>query len=160
MKLNKILAATDLSRSSERAITCALDLALAMGARLTVLHAYHIPSFATPDGSAILPGPATATEIALAANDRLREFCARVCSGRRDVEWRTVEGPSAQVIVNVARDEGFDLVVLGTHGRTGVRHLLLGSVAERVVRTSSVAVLTVRSAAPEPTSVFPEPPLP
>jgi nucleotide-binding universal stress UspA family protein len=61
-----------------------------------------------------------------------------------DVETAIVEGSPARDIVEYAEDEGCDLVVMGTHGRSGVNRLLLGSVAERVVRTSPVPVMTVR----------------
>jgi nucleotide-binding universal stress UspA family protein len=64
--------------------------------------------------------------------------------GDLDVETSMVEGSPARDIVEYADDEGCDLIVMGTHGRSGVDRLLLGSVAERVVRTSTVPVMTVR----------------
>ncbi|MHB9286324.1 universal stress protein [Halobacteriales archaeon Cl-PHB] len=65
-------------------------------------------------------------------------------AGDVPVQTYQVEGSPAQEIVEYAQDQGIDLVVMGTHGRSGVNRLLLGSVAERVVRTSPVPVLTVR----------------
>jgi hypothetical protein len=68
-------------------------------------------------------------------------------------------GDEATEIVHLARDEAFDLIVMGTHGRTGVRHLLMGSVAERIMRRAPCPVLTVKQPVPgiayqaEPTTV-------
>jgi nucleotide-binding universal stress UspA family protein len=56
---------------------------------------------------------------------------------------RAEQAPPAEAIVRIAKEEGFDLIVMGTHGRTGIEHLLLGSVAERVIRGSEVPVITV-----------------
>lgn len=55
-------------------------------------------------------------------------------------------GKPAEEILRVARDEGVDLIVMGTHGRTGLRHVLMGSVAETVMRTAPCAVFTVKTA--------------
>jgi nucleotide-binding universal stress UspA family protein len=63
-------------------------------------------------------------------------------------ENRTCEGRAAETIVTVAQDIGADLIVMGTHGRTALAHMLLGSVAEKVVRTAPCSVLTIRPDAP------------
>jgi glycine betaine transporter len=65
-------------------------------------------------------------------------------AGAANVETKLLQGFAAQEITKLARQGGFDLIVMGTHGRTGVSHLLIGSVAERVVRTAHCPVLTVR----------------
>jgi nucleotide-binding universal stress UspA family protein len=74
---------------------------------------------------------------------RLEDLTAK--SGYAQVAVDVLIGPTAKVIVEAARDRNVDLIVMGTHGRHGMAHLLLGSIAERVVRTASCPVLTVRS---------------
>ena len=66
----------------------------------------------------------------------------------KKLETKVVMGKPADKILEVAKQEGIDLIIMGTHGRTGVAHVLLGSVAERVVRRSPCPVMTVRDTAP------------
>jgi len=74
---------------------------------------------------------------------KIGEQARRVAGDLAHTE-RVAFGPTAVTVVDQARLEGVDLLVVGTHGRTGLRHLLLGSVAERIVRTATVPVLVVR----------------
>ena len=67
-----------------------------------------------------------------------------------EASFRTVDGPPPAEIARVAAEDHYDLVVIGTHGRTGLRHLAMGSVAENVVRLCHAPVLVMRSAAPAP----------
>jgi len=72
------------------------------------------------------------------------------------VETTTVEGRPSREIVSVAREEGVDCIVMGTHGRAGIDRLILGSVAERVVRTAPVPVVTVGFSAADQVEELPE----
>ena len=145
-----ILAATDLEETSLPALRMALDLASGLGARVTLVHV--IEPIASPPGleAYALEGmPADWEQRVergrLGAVHRRLEALVRD-NGRPGVEVAThiVTGLMPGALVDAATDVGADLLVLGTHGRSGVAHFLLGSVAEKVVRASPCPVLTVR----------------
>ena len=138
----KIVVATDFSAASRRAFSAALDLARRDGARLVVLHVMMPPS---PFGDD-LPGSWIELE-ARARRDAERRLAAAVSQAERARIATTstlVKGAPAEVIVRVARREGADLIVIGTHGRSGLGRLFMGSVAARVLGTAMCPVLTVR----------------
>ena len=117
-------------------------------AELTLLHVYQVPGFTLPEGM-VVAGADVVTDLLRdidAALARWRDEALR--RGARAVHvaprWRA----TPPEIARYADDQGFDLVVIGTHGRTGIAHALLGSTAEKVVRYAHCPVLTVR-AAPE-----------
>jgi nucleotide-binding universal stress UspA family protein len=151
LPIRKILLPTDFSEGSRGAAQVAIDLARRLGAEVTLLHAYVLPTYMFPDGAAIVPDAQQVTQVVNAVDDSLTKLARALATADVRVTTRAVDGDAAHEIVRIAREEGFGMVVMGTHGRTGLRHLLLGSVAERVVRTSAVPVLTVRleKAAPE-----------
>jgi nucleotide-binding universal stress UspA family protein len=137
--IREILLATDFSDTSEAAARVAYECALQWGARV---HLFHVTWPQETEVTALLA--------------RLVADFASVPTVVRSVP----AGDAARAIVSYARDHAIDLVVLGTHGRTGFSHALLGSVAERVVRTAPCPVLTVPS--PErrqetPVAARPEP---
>ena len=144
----RLLVPTDFSSASDDALAFAKRLAEPLGASLDVIHAFEDP-FTTAAFAAEVytPLPPSLRE------DLLREADRRLAE-RLPVEQRVrfngtsaiVPGPPARAIVDYAAQHGTDLIVLGTHGRTGAQHLLLGSVAERVIRTAPCPVLTVRQA--------------
>lgn len=138
--IQTILCAVDFSEPSEAAAAYAAGLARQTGASLHLLHAFQIPMLALPDG-AVLPSP----EWTVSASTKLQEGLDQIAEGLEGVEARThlVEGQPHTEVERFATEHDVDLVVLGTHGRTGLAHLFLGSVAERIVRTSSVPVITV-----------------
>lgn len=140
-QFNKILVPIDFSAPSENALEYAIALANKLGASIEVMHCYDLPILASPDG-AIIAGPEVVRRIIDSATDALDKLVERHASGARLTSHLT-QGPAPAAIVERAEELGADLVVLGTHGRTGLERLLLGSVAERVVRTSPVPVLTV-----------------
>lgn len=141
--MRKIVVATDFSAASRRAFAAALDLARRDGARLVVLHVMMPPSpFAGDD----LPGSWLDLE-ARARRDAERRLAAAVSQAERSgiaTAGTLVKGVPAEVIVRVARREGADLIVIGTHGRSGLGRLFMGSVAARVLGTATCPVLTVR----------------
>ena len=143
VRFETFLVPHDFSDDAEAALEAAVELARRLGARLHLLHVYQQPvDVLSPYGVAIQPnvGP----ELRAAAQGRLQQLAARI-SGVR-VELHVAEGPPALAIAEQAQSLGADLVVMGTHGRTGLRHLLLGSVAERTMRTAPCPVLTVKAA--------------
>lgn len=135
----KILVPYDFSRSSAAALAVAVELATKYGGGLMVMHA--IPPHYPLHGR---PVPPPAGEIAEVGR-RLQARVAAALKGRkvRSVKSWIVVGPPAASILEAARKA--DAIVMGTLGRTGLPHLLLGSVAERIVRHAAVPVLTVRS---------------
>jgi len=142
-ELKHILVATDFEESSERATQHAVDLAKKLGAELTLIHVYEVPEYVYFNGS--LPATAAWIEpIRAAAEKQLEEALKKVRSRLPGATSLLRQGRPAEEIVRAATDTRPDLVVLGTHGRRGLSHALLGSVAERVVRTASAPVLTVR----------------
>lgn len=146
----KILVAVDGSTASAKGLREALRLAKAEGARLFILHVVdEYPAFAALDG--MMAGAPGADLV-----PALREGGKRVLARAKTIAEKAgvpakatlremLSGPAAYPIVREAKKLGADLIVLGTHGRRGVRRLVLGSDAEQVVRTASVPVLLVRA---------------
>jgi len=143
-----IVAPTDFSETARDALQLAARVAQACNARLIVLHASEMPpgvdsnTFITPGGS-VVAVPAL-EHVRATAQGLLAREAERLGTEGLVVETEFAIGPAAETIVSTATRLGADLIVVGTHGRTGLSRWLLGSVAERVVRTSPVAVLTVR----------------
>ncbi len=132
----RILCATDFSSCADVAFAWADALASSLGAELHVVHAWQIPVLIGPDASYV--PAALAGDVEKDLDDAL----ARVASQR--VVGRHVIRAAADVgVVQTAEAIGADLVVVGTHGRSGLPHVLLGSVAERVIRTARSPVVTI-----------------
>jgi nucleotide-binding universal stress UspA family protein len=141
--IKRILSPVDFSDTSEHAVRYAVDLASRLGASLELVHVYQLPTYALPDG-AILARPDFVANLTDELQKQMDELIRRYSGHGVEIRGRIVEGMPYAEVNRVAEEEKADLVVMGTHGRTGLTHLLLGSVAERVVRTSTVPVLTVR----------------
>ena len=140
-EIKRILVPTDFSEPADGALTYALDLASKLGATVSLVHVFEDP--AGIHSGAYVPMPAEMRgEILADLRRRMAEVAAT--RGHAELNPRVLIGPAAQSIVEAARDSQADLIVMGTHGRHGMAHLLLGSVAERVVRTATCPVLTVR----------------
>ena len=142
--LTRILVATDFSEASNAALLYGRELARSFGARLDLLHV--VPNlakyYAAEAYTAAFPEIEEGMEEAAQRDiDRLLTDEDHRLGARAIL--RTFQLP-ADAIVQYARDEKIDLIVIGTHGRGGVKHLLMGSVAEHVVRAAPCPVLTVR----------------
>jgi nucleotide-binding universal stress UspA family protein len=141
---HRILVGTDFSETSIVAADLAVELAERFGAELMLVHAYEDPLLAYADYDRVPTGFVKEIEIAARAGterelERVRKRVPRADALLRvGTPWREVLGAAAET--------NSDLVVVGTHGRRGLRHVMLGSVAERVVRMANVPVLTVRAA--------------
>ena len=142
LPIHTILHPTDFSDRSEHAFHLACALARDYGARLVVLHVTAHPVIGYGEG-VLPPDP---EELARHAWDELNRL--EVPGGSVRAERRLEEGDPVSEILRVAGESGADLVVMGTHGRTGLPRLLMGSVAELVVRKAKCPVLTVRSPFP------------
>lgn len=144
MSAAKILCPIDFSPCSARAAEHTRELAAALGAEVELIHVYEVPVLALPEGPITVSPEYLATLTGRAQEELDKQRDAMLARGIR-VNTRLEEGLAAQTIVDRAKKIGATMIVMGTHGHTGFRHMLLGSVAERVVRTSQVPVLTVRT---------------
>ncbi len=141
----RICCPIDFSDASRAAMEVAADLARRHGAELVLLHAYPIPGYTFPDGS-IVASPKMMQDLADQAERHLelwRKDADRLAGSSRVTTDKAI-GEPAYEIVSFAKASGVDLLVVGTHGRTGIEHAFMGSVAERVVRKARCPVLTVR----------------
>jgi nucleotide-binding universal stress UspA family protein len=135
-----ILVPVDFEPASMKALNLAKDLAGKMGAEVVLLHVYQLPVYTYPGlEPTLLPG--FHAEVSAAAARALEQLSARTGGLRALLR----EGDPASEILAAAGELKATLIVMGTHGRTGIAHLFLGSVAERVIRKSTVPVLTVRA---------------
>ena len=143
-EVRHVLLPTDFSHDAELAARAARDLLGATaGARITVLHAYHLPVEYTAYGT-IPTGLPFQQDVAAVADEKLAEVAATLAAEGLQVDTLAREGYPPDVIVDAARELAVDVIAMCTHGRTGLRHLLLGSNAERVVEHAPCPVLTVR----------------
>jgi nucleotide-binding universal stress UspA family protein len=143
--LRRILVPTDFSKHSQRALTYAAALAEKFGAEIFLLHVVQDFAVFLPDTVTASPPPLPPPD---QVNSAVREALERtVREGNLKhlrVHTEAREGTPYHEIVTYAGENDIDLIIMGTHGRTGLAHLLLGSVTERVVRRSPCPVLTVR----------------
>jgi len=136
LPIKTILAATDFSPMSEHAFRFAGALARDYGARLIAVHVARPPGAVYADSAVFLEEPDhTAASEALHALE----------VPGVDVEYRLMEGEPGSALVQAARDTNCDLIVMGTHGRGGILRVLLGSVAEDVLRNAPCPVMTVKA---------------
>lgn len=142
MHIGNILVPVDFGEASADALDLAIRMAAKLGAKLTLLHAFYVPPMAySYDPTAWVTDWATASRAQLAA------LTAATKQRHLDSESLWMEGEPRTCIVDAARDKSADLIVLGTHGRRGVSRLFFGSVAERLVRTSPVPLITTAAGA-------------
>jgi nucleotide-binding universal stress UspA family protein len=143
-RIARILVPVDFSDHSQRAFEEAIGLARSCGAELHLLHCYQLdPIGVSPYGIAV---PETfERDIRMAAMQRLSEWRDKATAqGLRVREHITVHFPSEEIVAAAER-HAIDLIVMGTRGLTGFKHVLLGSVAERTIRHAPCPVLTVKS---------------
>ena len=145
-RFTRILVPTDFSPAGEAALAAATEMADRFGASIHLLHVledpYSTSAYATEVYGFLPPGLKETWQ--QNAEKRLEALLPREHGSRSAGSYAVVFGSPARAIVDHARGAGIDLIVMGTHGRSGVAHLLLGSVAERVVRTAACPVMTVR----------------
>jgi len=141
MDAKKILFPTDFSHTGDAALAMATALARDSGATLLIVHVEEPPT-AYGGGELYYGIPEPATE-------DLRQMLNKVVPADANVpyEHRLITGDPAHAITRLAEEEGVDMIVLGTHGRTGLSRLLMGSVAEAIVRRAKCPVLTYKQPA-------------
>ena len=141
----KILLATDGSETSMRAAKMALDIGKKTGATVTAVYVVDVHRLAQLPGYAAMPGiKDNLMELMFKEGDEALEEIEDMARDAGVAYERVVaEGDPGEELLNLCRDPGFDLIVLGTIGKSGLKRFLLGSVAEKVVRHSHVPVLVV-----------------
>ncbi|MDO9081304.1 MAG: universal stress protein [Desulfuromonadales bacterium] len=142
--IQTILFATDFSESSNEAFSYALSFARSFNARLFLLHVISEPvdmrGFYVPH----ISFDSLESEIITSAKKMLSDFCSTHLKENDNYAYAVGSGVPFEKIITAAEQEHADLIVVGTHGRGGLDHLLFGSNAEKIVRKSPVPVLTVR----------------
>ena len=140
-----ILVPLDFSEHAARVLEWAAHLAEQHRSRVVLFHAYHLPvEFQQLEG-AYLP-PDFWANVKAEAEETLRRYAEDLRQRGLEVEPVVAEGYAATAIVDEVERQNADLIVIGTHGLSGLKHLLLGSIAERVVQKAPCPVLTVKTA--------------
>ena len=142
---SNILVPTDFSPGSRLALEYALALARKLDARIHLLHVVEDPAVTGMWTEAYLDIAALREERQADAERQMRAL--QKTAGAEDASYEIAAGPVPETIAAAASDNAADFIVMGTHGRTGLAHVLVGSVAERVIRTAACPVLTVREGA-------------
>ena len=144
IQVQRILVPLDFSRHADSVLEWAAHLAKEHGSRLLLLHAYHLPvEFQQLEG-AYLPQDFWAS-VKAEAEQNLRRYAEPLRAQGLSADIIVREGYPATVIEQEAVDQRVDLIVIGTRGLSGLKHLLLGSIAERVVQKAPCPVLTVKT---------------
>ena len=139
-----ILTAIDFSECSDHAFEYALTLATQFQAELTLIHVINEPvdlrGFYVPH----ISFEQLEKEIEEGAEKMMMTFCQEKLAGYTNYKTAIVTGIPYEEIIRKAEETAASLIILGTHGRTGIDHLIFGSTAERVVRSAACPVLTIR----------------
>lgn len=139
LPIRTILHPTDFSERSELAFRVACSLARDYNARLVILHIVEPPMAVAGEGVLMVPPPVDMEPL----RKRLQQLRPEDCTIA--IEHRLIQGDPALEILEVAELANCDLIVMGTHGRTGLGRLLMGSVTEQIVRKAACPVLTVKT---------------
>jgi universal stress protein A len=148
-RISRILAPVDFSPCSRASLSQALKFAERFNAPVQVLNVWEVPHNVRPDLMVWIEGSDGQPVSQIASADAGRQMNAFLADlspeERARIEVKLEGGDPVDTILQVASEGGFDLIVMGTHGRRGLTHLLIGSVAEKVVRQAACPVLTVRN---------------
>ncbi len=141
----KILVPVDFAPHSAEALRLACDIAQRYSASICLVHVHEPVDYALPEGY-VLYTPDQLSRLNAELENRLRASQREVeALGVSRVDARLLHGSAALEIADFSQHESIDLIVMGTHGRTGLKHVLMGSVAERVLRAAACPVLTVKA---------------
>jgi nucleotide-binding universal stress UspA family protein len=143
MTFTKILCPTDFSEGSQQAVRVATRLAIEANAELVLLHAWFVPPLSY---SMEVPFPPNVVQDIVDDAQRGLDAAVRevIAAGAKNTTGRLLTGTPWHEIVSELEKQAYDLCVIGTHGRTGLSRILLGSVAEKVIRHSPCSVLAIR----------------
>lgn len=142
--IEKILAPIDFTDTSTHALDYAVDLAAVLGATVYVIHVFEPPVYSFADAVLVVP-----PDLTVKLSDKAQQLLDRAVESRRkrwpSISGVVVKGAAWEEIGRWAEEKNIDIIVMGTHGRRGLPRAILGSVAEKVLRTSRVPVLTVQA---------------
>jgi nucleotide-binding universal stress UspA family protein len=146
MTAQRFLVPVDFSEDANQAVKYAIDLASKLGARMTLLHVIQPPPWGGVDMDVTLPYAYSLFIQNLEAEvaHRMQACLERITADGLEGEVAVVRGVPFREILDTAKMQQVDLIIMGTHGRTGLQHVLMGSVAEKVVRLAPCPVLVVR----------------
>ncbi len=142
MEIKKVLVATDFSPFSERAVDHAVGMAVKFDAEILLVHVIESLNYSLTDTMTVV-GHEKA--LSVTATALLENLVKQLIDKNVSVRSFLANGTPYREIITKSQEEVVDLIVVGTHGRTGVEHFLLGSVAEKVIRLAACPVLTVPS---------------
>jgi nucleotide-binding universal stress UspA family protein len=140
----RILCPTDFSEAAVQAFSNAVEIALHNEAEIYLVHV--LPALLTDGGASTVMVSLPEYERLLQPKQRMEEMARPLLAKGLKVETLITRGDPASEIVKIAKRKAVDIIVIATHGKTGWRHLAFGSVAEKVVRTASCPVLSIRCA--------------
>ena len=144
MQIKTILFPTDFSQGARAAMDHAISLAKDYHAKLILLYVIQDISIAEWYIPSSLSAADLVEDMQKSASNEMEKWGAEVSQSVKDVEKLVVRGVPFVEIIRTAKEKSADLIVIGTHGRTGIDHMLFGSTAEKVVRKAACPVLTVR----------------
>lgn len=144
MKIERILFPIDFSEGAMNALDYAISLAKEYNAKLYLLHVVHDVSMTAGWQVPHIRIDELYRSMEESASKELEKCCQEELKGVKDIEKIVLKGIPDDEILKVARDKKIDLIIIGTHGRTGIDRLLFGSTAEKVVRKAPCPVLSVR----------------
>jgi universal stress protein A len=147
MTVHHVLVPLDFSTYAEQTLDYAIALAQKLQARVTLLHVIQPPAVVKVEGG-IWPSSTFLQDLEAAVTRDMEGYLARVTAAGLAGEIAVVHGVPFQEILDTAKARQVDLIIMGTHGRTGLSHVLLGSVAEKVVRLAPCPVLVARQPTP------------
>lgn len=146
LPFKKILCPTDFSEPSYEALRLANQLALSFSAKLCLVHVVApVPVLQAPAAPSTFNIPAYQQELVESSERSLQKLVKESVAEELEARPIVAYGDEASEIVRIAGEEEVDLIVIATHGHTGFRHLIFGSVAEKVVRLAPCPVLTIRA---------------
>ena len=140
---------TDFSENADEAFVTAKDLAWHYGATLHIIHVMVTFSISPPMNTSYLPieyDPGFVEQVAEAAKETIQSRYLSQLKDKQAYETHLISGYASTEILRLAKEHKIDLIVMGSHGLTGIAHVLFGSTADRVVRKAPCSVLTVRTA--------------
>ena len=141
----RILVPVDFSTHSSEAVRFAADMSRRYEASLELVHVFHVTTYALPEGY-VVPSNEQLEHVMKELESQLAAAKqAAAEAGARSAQTTLIQGGVTTEILRFAKERECDLIVMGTHGRTGMKHLLMGSVAEQIVRVASCPVLTLRA---------------
>jgi len=144
MKIERILFPIDFSEGSKDALDYAISLSKEYNAKLFLIHVVHDISMSAGWQVAHIRIDELYREMVESAKKEMERFCRNELRGHENIEPIVVRGIPDEEILKAARDKKIDIIVIGTHGRTGIDRILFGSTAEKVVRKAPCPVLSVR----------------